>query len=394
MSIREVLRFPSGIISAPPSKSAAHRVAICAALAGMNEFPAASNDDISATIECLKRIKTETAETITLNCRESGSTLRFLLPIAAALGVKAQFTGSGRLMDRPISELTEVLCAHGVEIRRSDGKIELSGQLNPGSFEIRGDVSSQYITGLLFALPLLRDASEITLTTNLESRGYVDMTADIMKRFGVEVIETVGGYLVFGKQSYKPADLTVEGDWSGAAFFLCASALGKTCTVSNLDTSSKQGDRAVLDILEEAGCEIIYDKSGITVQKPQMLRSITLNAGEIPDLVPPIAAMLTYARGQSRVENAGRLRLKESDRLTTVADMINAAGGDSKIEGDTLIINGKEALSGGTVKTAGDHRIAMSAAVLACRAAGSVYVDNCECVAKSFPDFWEKFEVI
>ena len=398
-----------GTVRVPASKSAAHRALICAALAdGLTTLHInALNDDIEATAECLMSLgalidyferkgimavrtieaapgltrpvagvagkaasHADLTQTVTLDCGESGSTLRFLLPLVCALGAKARFIGHGRLPQRPNQALAEALTAHGAAIDSCLLPMRAAGPLRGGLWELPGDVSSQYVTGLMFALPLLSEDSEIRLTTPLQSAAYVDMTVDMLDRFGVSVIPTASGWIVPGGQVYRtPEELTVEGDWSAAAFWYAANALGSSVEIDGLSGRTVQGDRAVAELM---GAREI-DVSGV------------------PDLAPALAAAAAALPQRTVITGAARLRLKESDRLQALADMIRALGGQAEITGDSLTIQGVTQLRGGVVNGYNDHRIVMAAAVLATRAGGPVTITGAEAVNKSYPDFFRDF---
>jgi 3-phosphoshikimate 1-carboxyvinyltransferase len=374
-----VTRFPEGIVRIPPSKSVLHRAIICAALAGGWIGVNSASDDVDATARCVSALMS--GDNVTLDCGESGSTLRFLIPVALALGKSATFTGRGRLLERPMEPFFGALRAHGAEIAQTADAIEVSGELSAGIYELPGDVSSQFVTGLLFALPLLRGDSEIRLTTALESAGYVELTLDELGKSGVEARRTGGGFEVPGGQRYLPREMDAEGDWSQAAFFLAARALGRDVEVAGLDYESKQGDREIAEILRRATAD------------GGRIRAIDVDASGIPDIVPPVTALLCFADGVSRIYNAGRLRHKESDRLAALAEELGKLGAEIAVEGDALVIRGVTEICGGTMSARGDHRIAMAGAVAAIRARGAVTIEGAECVSKSYPDFWKDFEV-
>jgi len=345
-------------------------------------------DDIKATAACLRELGTANP---VFECGESGTTLRFLMPVAMARGDEAVFRGEGRLLQRPLGPFLEALAAHGVSAEPANDTLTLHGRLRPGRFSLPGNVSSQFVSGLLLALPLLEEDSEILLRSPLQSEPYVNLTLEMMARFGVTAERTPAGCAIPGMQKYLPAAIEIEGDWSAAAFFLAAGALGRPCKITGLAEDSAQGDRAILDILRRAG--VIIEKSadgGLTAQ-PSRPRGVTVDMGDIPDLAPPLAALFALGEGTSRLTNAGRLRHKESDRLRAIAEGLRALGGNAKVDGDALVITGKPVLAGGTLNPRGDHRIAMMGAVAACGAIGEVFIENAECVAKSYPGFWEDF---
>lgn len=417
----------TGQVVAPSSKSEAHRLLICAAFApGTTDIACtSSSDDIDATIACLEALGARIARTrvgfrvrpvpgtsstdnvpepargATLDCGESGSTLRFLLPVVAALGCGARLAMSGRLPQRPLSPLYEELVSHGAALGpQGSSPLEVSGRLAPGRFTLPGDVSSQYVSGLLLAAPLLGAPVEVVVTEPVESRPYIDLTVRSLARFGVSVSEgparTEDGsparsFVVAPGGLVSPGSVTVGGDWSGAAFWLAAGALSdRGVAVSGLDLASAQGDRQVLAALALLGARVLRETGGAACMHDG-LHGRTLSVESCPDLVPPLAAVATLAEGTTRITGAARLRLKESDRLETVSAAINALGGCADIEGDDLVIRGVPELAGGVVVAAGDHRIAMMAAVLATRCARPVTILGAECVSKSYPAFFEDF---
>ncbi len=377
----------SGTISAIASKSMAHRLMICSALAkGETELVCSTTSkDMEATANCLSAMKNG----LPMPCGESGSTLRFLLPVVSALGLDREFHMEGRLPQRPLAPLDEQLKAHGVTLSRpQEDVLALSGQLTPGDFCLPGNVSSQYISGLLLALPLLDRPSTLTVTGKTESASYIEMTLSAMKTFGVLAEKKGDTYYIVPQRYQSPGSVTVEGDWSNAAFWLCAGALGAPVTVTGLDPQSLQGDRAICGLLSRFGAAVEQKGDAVTVS-PGPLTACDIDASAIPDLVPALAVVAAAARGTTRIFNAGRLRLKESDRLETVAGMLAALGGKVEQTKDGLLVTGT-ALSGGTVDSCNDHRIAMAAAVASTLC--SVTVTGAEAVNKSYPHFWEDME--
>ena len=400
----------TGRVRIPASKSQAHRLLICAAL-GEEKTEVVCDGisaDIAATAKCLSALgaKIEEMETgflvspikkvpegrCDLYCGESGSTLRFLLPVVGALGVQAAFHREGRLPQRPLAPLDAVLTAHGMTLSEDGDLLLCSGQLQAGDYEIAGNVSSQYISGLLMALPRLAGESTLTVTGTLESAAYVAMTEDALRLSGVEFSKNGASYAIPGGQRFRlPARTAVEGDWSNAAFFLCMGALAKEgIRVEGLNLKSSQGDRGVLDVLRAFGAAVSEEENAVTVRRGT-LRGVTVDASPIPDLIPVLSVVASVAAGETRVENAYRLRLKESDRLQSTANLLRALGGRVEEKEDGLVITGVPTLHGGAVETQNDHRLAMSAATAACAAMGEVTVDNDACVAKSYPRFWEDY---
>ncbi|MCL2674492.1 MAG: 3-phosphoshikimate 1-carboxyvinyltransferase [Defluviitaleaceae bacterium] len=411
-------KFPAGIVNVPPSKSQTHRAIICALLSyGETRLEnIIFSRDIVATLNAAAALggtwqrvgedaiviegiggtfQNYSAEPVVINCGESGSTLRFMLPIAAALGIPAIFTGEGRLMQRPLEPYEQVFAQHGVTLERTSNGVKISSRLTSGEYRIDGDVSSQFVSGLMFSLSLLDGDSVITSENKLESRAYVDMTIDTLEKFSVHIHnEDYKHFHIRGKQKYQQLiqSFAVEGDYSQAAFFLAAGALGADVECAGLLPDSLQGDKAILDILMFMGAEIVRIQCGTIKVYASELRAVDVDVSQIPDLAPPIAALMCLARGESRIHGAARLRLKESDRITAIAQALSALGADIHEQGDTLVINGKPSLPGGNADAYGDHRIAMMVALAAIRCKGEVTLTGWECVDKSYPSFWDDFE--
>ncbi|MBQ6708411.1 MAG: 3-phosphoshikimate 1-carboxyvinyltransferase [Clostridia bacterium] len=390
-----------GKISSIASKSVAHRLLICAALSDKATKIKCStlNSDIEATVRCLNSLGAdikfsdgvfdvlpikEVNKNAVLDCGESGSTLRFLLPVAAALGADSSFIGKGRLKDRPLSPLYEELERNGC-ILSPQGAFPLTvkGKLRPSDFIIDGGVSSQFISGLLFALPLLDGKSSITIKGEFQSKKYVDMTLDAMKLFSVEI-----DYFTSGNQTYKSkGEYSVEGDWSNAAFFLCAGAVSDSVEVEGLNINSLQGDKEILSILSQFGAKVEGTKIS-----PAQMKGITIDASQIPDLIPVLSVVACKAEGDTKIINAERLRLKESDRLSTIAEMLKNLGADVEELPDGMIIHSKGHLSGGKVNSYNDHRIAMSAAIASLISKNEVTIIDENAINKSYPTFFEDFK--
>lgn len=398
----------SGELRIPSSKSVAHRLLICAALGrekttlGIDGF----SKDILATAACLKALgagirKTERTIRVTpiqnpvsgglLPCGESGSTLRFLLPVAGALGMSGYFRMEGRLPERPMQAYEALLCENGMTIERDGSWLRFGGQLQSGEYRLPGDVSSQYFSGLLMALPLLRGESRVIAEGNLESAGYIQLTEDAIRRAGVTFERSGQCWMIPGAQRFSlPGFLRAEGDWSNAAFFLCMGALSERgVTVRGLNLASSQGDMAVLEILKRFGAlvEPDPDAGSVTVRHGQLCPTV-IDAAPIPDLIPVLSVLACGAVGDTRIENAARLRMKESDRLQSTARLIRDLGGSVEELPEGLVIHGTGRLTGGTVDPCNDHRIAMSAAVAACLCSQSVTVRDAQCVQKSYQSFW------
>ena len=404
-----------GSIPAISSKSDAHRLLIAAALSDRETEILCNvlSEDIRATARCLAALgakvafsenrmrvhpipRTENAEgaPVTLDCGESGSTLRFLLPVVSALGKNGVFTGGGRLPQRPITELREAMEAHGVHFSEKGAfPIHTSGALKAGEYTLRGDVSSQYVTGLLFALPLLPDDSTLRLLPPVESKPYIEMTMATLRRFRIRIFFTGEEFWIPGGQTYKsPGTVSVEGDWSNAAFFLTAGALGAPVTVTGLNPDSPQGDKAILEILRRMGAAVETAGESATVS-PGALHGIAQDMADIPDLAPIFSVAAAAARtGETAIQNAARLRLKESDRLAAIHRMLGSLGVSCTETADGLLIPGGQSISGGETSGFGDHRMVMAAAIASILAETPVTIDGAEAVEKSYPHFFEDFK--
>ena len=403
---------PNGIIQAISSKSAAHRILICAAFADKPTVIRCdrTNKDISATADCLRAMGAcieyrepnfyvrpiGTPKTnISLNCNESGSTLRFLLPVVSALGISAKFVMQGRLPSRPLSPLYEELVGHGATISQmGKNPLKCSGKLVGEEYRIRGDVSSQYISGLLFALTFSGEGGRLIIEGKMESASYVDMTVDALRIFGAQPQKTDYGYSIQkGAHLTSPSSIDVEGDWSNAAFPLCMGAIGNgSVTVCGLSQISRQGDAKIVHLLREFGADVCVSGNEYTAKGGKPLHGIDIDASQIPDLVPVLAVVAAVSQGKTVIHGAARLRLKESDRIESVCSMLSTLGATVEATDDGLVIHGKSHLNGSTVDSFNDHRIAMSAAVASVACKGCVTVNGAECVEKSYPDFWNDME--
>ena len=399
----------TGTVKVPPSKSDVHRAIICAALSkGVSTVsPVAYSEDILATMDCIKALGADikidgfkliidstnvfAENTAVMNCRESGSTVRFFIPVAAAGGVNAVFHGKGRLPQRPLGVYTDLLPKHGVECITEGGlPFEIKGKLTAGRFEVPGDISSQFITGLLFALPLLEGDSIIHLTSPLQSKGYIDMTLSVQKRFGVEISECNGDYIIKGSQNYKACEYETEGDWSQAAFFLAAGAIGGDVTVEGLKKDSCQGDKEIVSLLKEFGAELVQNDNSVKCTYAS-LKAIRIDASQIPDLVPVLTVCAAFAKGRTVIYNAQRVRLKESDRLAAISDCLNRCGGQVEQTEDGLAVEGCDSLSGGLVNGYNDHRIVMSMAIAALRSIDKIVITDKESISKSYNEFFKDY---
>lgn len=377
----------SGIVSAVSSKSDAHRKIIASALANtptkinINNF----SDDIDATLDCIKNLggnfeKDNKGVLITpisgdlkecsLNFRESGSTARFLLPVATAVCEKGTFSGKGRLPERPFEELTAQLRNHGVSVDSDKLPMNTIGNLTSGEYHIAGNISSQYLTGLLYALPLLDGESKIILTSPLNSSAYVNMTLDTLSQFGVKIDVKDNIYTVKPQKYISPGEITAEGDWSSAAFWVVANKICSGININGMNMASRQGDMQIIKLLDQT----------------------EIDASQIPDLVPILAILAASRTGKTVINGAARLRLKESNRLLAMTECINSLGGHAEETPDGMIINGTGSLNGGSVDGFGDHRVVMSAAIASCICENEVEIIGAESVKKSYPAFFEDFK--
>ncbi len=389
MRVKITPRKLCGTVAAVSSKSDAHRKIIASALADkpckiyINNF----SDDIDATLECIAEMGggyekipdgvlvkpiIRTKEAADADFHESGSTARFLLPVAAAILKGGTFTGRGRLPQRPFAELTEQLRAHGVRVDSDNLPMHISGSLRCGEYRISGKISSQYLTGLLFALPLLEGQSRIVLTSELSSAAYVDMTLDTLAEFGIDIKVNGNEYLINPQKYISPGELTAEGDWSAAAFWAVCDKICGNVQVIGMNADSRQGDKQIMRLIDETH----------------------IDASQIPDLVPVLAILAASRCGETVIYGAGRLRFKESDRLSAMASCINSLGGDAEETEDGMIIRGNGRLQGGTVDGFGDHRVVMSAAIASCICEKEVIIDTAEAVKKSYPKFFEDFAAL
>lgn len=422
---RTVIPAPlQGTLRVLPSKSASHRAVLAAALSqGACEVaPLQLSEDIDATIRCAQALGLlreaeieplsgaqagfvrarfsggtckEDADVRVADCGESGSTLRFLMPLALDGRGPVRFIGHGRLMERPQDVYRELFAQMGVSWRDAPGAITLQGKLRGGDWSLRGDVSSQFLTGLLYALPLCKEDSTLTLTTRLESSAYVTLTRRMLARFGV-VSEWQGAriFIPGGQRYASPGSVSVEGDWSHAAFYLVAGAIapsGEGVRLTGLSPDSAQGDRAVADVLRSMGASVRWEGETLCA-RPSTLRGVTVDASQIPDLVPALCVAACAARGETRIVNAGRLRIKECDRLAAMRSELSKLGADVRELPDGLVVRGGRPLRGADVDAWNDHRVAMALCVASALCEGEMTLSGAESVKKSAPAFYREFE--
>ena len=381
MDIRITPQKLSGAVTPPASKSMAHRAVLAMALAGETGTLSNLSDsqDIQATKRCVEALKAPRpdGELPFLDCGESGSTLRFLIPIALAVAGGGVFTGHGRLMERPQQPYFDIFDEKGIFYEQKDGVLTVQGTLTPGVYHLPGNVSSQFVTGLLYALPLLPGDSTIEITTPLESSGYVDMTLNMLEKFGISVENrNYESFRVPGNQAYQARDIAVEADWSQAGFWYAANFLDNHVSIQGLNADSTQGDRVMASL---------YRK----LAKPG---DVDIDVSGCPDLLPPLAVMAAVRNGTTHFINAARLRIKESDRLATTAALLNRLGSSAEDGPDSLTVRGIPSFSGGTVDGANDHRIVMAAAIAATRADAPLTILGAEAVNKSYPSFWDDYK--
>jgi len=413
----ENTRHLEGVVSAPPSKAYTHRMLIAASLSNGTSkiFNPLVSDDTQATLNAIKALGAETelqenCWTIhgieklktpdhPIDCRESGSTLRFMIPVAALAPGPSTFLFGASFKRRPVAPLLESLKELGVEsaVQRNGSSVMVcGGGIRGGKTSIRGDISSQFISGLLFACPKAKDDTEISVTTNLESKGYVEMTLEVLVKHGLEgaVNNDLSCLWIPSNQVYSSCDHTVPGDFSSAAFLLAAAAVTSSrVTVNRFEYQTSQGDRAILGVLEEMGASVKIGNDSVDVEGGQLV-GVDIDAKDIPDLVPVCAVLACYAEGRSEIYNAKRLRYKESDRLDSVSTELKKMGADITVNEDGLTINGSCSLHGATIDPHNDHRIAMACAVAALGAKGETKIQNVECINKSYPQFFNDLRLL
>ncbi len=388
-----------GEVTIPPSKSMAHRAIVCASLSkGVSTITNIDySDDIIATMESMKSLGTvftkegdkliiDGSETFTktdcvVDCNESGSTLRFLVSVAIAKENKVKFIGRGNLGKRPMDTMYEIFDRQGIDYNFKEGVLDLNinGRLKPDTFEVKGNISSQFISGLLFTLPLLDGDSTIEITTELESRSYLDLTLSMLKTFGIEVINNnYKTFTIKGNQEYKATNHRVEGDFSQGAFFYVANFIGNEIDIKGLDENSLQGDKECVDIIK-----MFNENDG---------KEVTVDASNCPDIIPVITVCASFRNAKTNIINAGRLRIKECDRLKAISSELNKIGGKVTELSEGLIIEGVSSFTGGNVSSFDDHRIAMSLAIASSKCESELIIDNKDCVSKSYPAFWNDFK--
>ena len=408
-----------GSVKIPPSKSMAHRAIICAALSdgicridnidysddiiatinAMNSLGATieKHDDYIEVVGIYKNIN-KIKENRIIDCNESGSTLRFLVPISLLFKGSNKFIGKGNLGKRPLTTYYNIFNNQGIKYSYEENNLNLvvDGELKPGVFEVEGNISSQFITGLLFALPLLNGDSKITITKEMESKGYIDLTLKAISDFGIEIINNnYSEFIIKGNQKYNARNYRVEGDYSQAAFFLCADGLGNNVVCRDLDLNSLQGDKEIIDILERMNVVFNANEIGLSGEVNGELISTVIDGSQCPDIIPVLSAASALSKGTTEIINAGRLRIKECDRLSAVTSELKKLGAQIIEKEDGLVITGVEKLQGGVeVWSHKDHRIAMTLAIASTMCKKPIIIKDYECVAKSYPSFFEDFKAL
>lgn len=411
-------RLLTGSLEIPPSKSVSHRAIIAAGLAKgesvisnvlMSLDMIATCDAMTALGASIEKQEQQNGRftltiqgcdplalaTETIECNESGSTLRFIIPIVLLQPKRAVITGKGRLVTRPMKPYYEIFAEKAIRYEHlnkdQDLPLAVEGTLTPGVYQIDGGVSSQFITGLLFALPLLSGDSVIELTSKLESKPYIDITLDVLKHFGIEIVnDNDQRFVIKGNQVYTPSNYRVEGDFSQGAFWLVAGTIGEMMDCQDLNYASQQGDKVIVDILKEMGGDISVEADNLIVKKSQTQGTV-IDVSQCPDLVPILGVVGSLSKGTTTIVNGERLRFKESDRLMATADVLNKLGGNVEETADGLVIHGVDGFTGGHVESHNDHRIAMAVAIASICAIGKIILDGAEAVNKSYPHFWEDF---
>lgn len=408
-SVKITPSYVNGIIEIPPSKSISHRVVIAAALSNRTSSIShiGTSEDIAATCAAVEKLGAELsrngdilnvkgkgciepAESL-IDCCESGSTLRFIIPVALMSGKKVAFTGKESLAERPLGPYFDIFEKHGISYSGRRLPFEAEGVLKAGEYRIRGDISSQFVTGLMFALPIAKGDSIVKMESKLQSSAYIDITIDVLRKFSIEIENNnYNEFYIKGGQRYVSTDYYVEGDYSQAAFYIVAGLLGNEVQCLGLNEDTKQGDSAIVEIAKQMGGRISCEKGVLKAEKSKT-HGIVMDVSECPDLVPAVAVLASLSEGTTIIKNAARLRLKESDRLKAVSTELCKLGADIHETEDGLIINGKDRLEGGEADSWNDHRIAMALAAASIGCRKPVVINKSPAVNKSYPEFFNDF---
>lgn len=410
MNVRITPHKLVGSVKVPPSKSLAHRAIICASLAnGVSKITNVSySNDILATIDSMRALGAEIdvfddyvivkgsrpkRVKDVIDANESGSTLRFMIPLALIDPNPITFVGHNKLVDRPLDTYFDIFEKHNINYTKDSNHylpLTCSNQLTGGTYYLEGNVSSQFITGLLFALPLCASDSKIIITTKIESLGYINLTLDILKKYGIDIEYKDNGFIIKGNQEYKPFDYEVEGDFSQVAFFLAANMLGNDVKIEGVNMHSLQGDKEIVVDIQKLGATIKYENNSL-ITSVNELKNVNIDVSQTPDLGPALSVIFTQAEGTSKLVNASRLRIKECDRITCVKEELNKLGANTSETEDSLIVNGKTNIKGGTIDSHNDHRLVMAFAMIATIADSDIVIMNAGAVKKSYPDFFKDY---
>ncbi len=410
-----VTLFPASVngeIEVPPSKSLSHRALICASLAKGKSIidNVLLSEDIKATMSSLEKlgakfdtqgnsiivtgVKKTKHHGEEIDCNESGSTIRFLIPIFSLTNKEVVFTGKESLINRPFNIYEKIFNEDGNTFSVNNNKIVVNGSVKARDYYIDGNVSSQFFSGLLFALPLLKEDSRVFFNGKLESKSYIDLTIEMLDNFGIEVQEIQNGYFIPGNQKYKPTDYYVEGDFSQSAFHLVAGVLNGFIKVNNLSHESNQGDNKIIDIIKSMKGKVIYTEDGFTTERTQTYGT-TIDISDCPDLAPIVALLGTLSKGTTTITNIQRLRLKESDRVESTVTTLSKLGANISVKDEEIIIHGKSTLKGGvTLDSYNDHRIAMMISIAALRCEQEIALLRPLAINKSYPHFFKDYKKI
>ena len=409
MKVKVYPGFAKGSVKIPPSKSILHRAIICACLAdGKSTIRNVTfSDDIKATINAFKQlgIKIEKMDNSLdiygngklsffgdeeIDCIESGSTIRFLIPLFCnSKGVR--FTGKHSLLKRPLSVYEDIFINKNIRFERADNNIYLKGEIEPGLYTLPGNVSSQFISGLLFSLPLKDSDSQVEIIGKLESKKYVDLTIDVLKSFGINIMVKNNVYFIKGNQTYKSCNYTVESDYSQLAFFAVAGIINGDIKIGNINRNTLQPDSVIIDLIKSMGGKILKERDALRFVKSET-SGIDIDVSQCPDIGPILSVLGAVSKGNTFIFNANRLRIKETDRLLATNEILSVLGIKTNILEDSYIIHGSEIFRKGTVDSYNDHRMAMSAAIAALRAEGPIIIERAEAINKSYPDFFEDLQ--
>lgn len=410
-----VTLFPgiaNGTVKVPPSKSMSHRALICAGLSKGKSFinNVLLSDDIKATMSALEHMgaKFEISDSTIIvtgtkkvkydgnpiNCNESGSTIRFLIPVFSLSNKKVTFTGKESLFKRPFKIYEEIFKANEADFEIRSNSIVVNGRIKARDYYINGNVSSQFFSGLMFTLPLLKEDSKVFYKGNLESNSYIDLTIELLEHFGIDIQKIKNGYYIPGDQAYKATDYDVEGDFSQSAFHLVAGIIGGHVQANNLSQESNQGDKKIIRIIKRMKGRVVYTESGFITDKSKTIGT-KIDISDCPDLAPIVALLGSVSTGTTILTNISRLRLKESDRVVSTVNTLSTLGADISVVNDEIVIHGKPQLKGGvTLDSYNDHRIAMMIAIAAFVCEQEIALLRPLAINKSYPHFFEDYKKI